>query len=205
MGRMIKRYKAPIAEDMIISPWSQQKGEHEEMFAGFTAYMALGRTREIAKAAETLFPGDLTARRRFLDWSANWDWRRRASLLDRERERIAEIEEREAIRDMKRRHVSMALIGQDAALNALKEYVATATQEGDKLRPTDAIRLLEMSFKMERLSRGLAGEITHYEGTQTINIREQRAVLLRVLDSPDGVEHMAAISKLMGTDGGEIE
>jgi hypothetical protein len=199
------KYIVPKAKDLPLLPWSQRTDEPNRMFDAFKVYKSLGPARNIEDTAAKIDAGKESFRETLCEWSSSWGWGARARLWDKEQERVRVIEEREAIRDMVRRHIGIALKGQKAAMETLKEYI----EEGDdgqpakKMTPAVAIRLLETCHKMERLARGLPDNISHHEGSYVIDVQEQRGVLLQVMQSPDGVEHMAAISKLMGTDGSE--
>ena len=135
-------------------PWERQPDETSKKYAMFCVYRDMGpEERTYKKVAEQCkksesFIGKL---------GGKYEWKERVEKWDDEQERIArEIAQKErnkGISDMLKRHTDIALSVQTKALKAL------ATISDYELKGTDIKGLLELGTKLERLSRGVAGEI----------------------------------------------
>ncbi len=93
-------------------------------------------------------------------WSSRHRWVDRARSWDEELDRQGRATELDAVREMRRRHVELALDCQKAAEVAIRKLRAKLeAEDGGTLSVADAVRLAELGTELERLSRGEPGQI----------------------------------------------
>lgn len=141
-------------------PWDPVPGESHKSFQAFCLYRDLGPLRSLPQAAAgfyatTEFPdaGKKKSKvRQIQKWSRLWRWVDRAHAFDRaEVERHSETlaKERE---DSRRTRLGLSRL---AMLRATEKLKAT---HGTQMEVDEAIRLLEIGMKNERLDLGEATE-----------------------------------------------
>lgn len=136
--------------------WERQHNETDSAWDAFVVYRDLGPAkRSLAEVGRV----QGKHRRNYFDWSSDWSWVRRCADYDAWMDRQTKLAEIEAIRDMKRRHVELALELQEAAKLGLKKLIETqkaiaGDPEAEPLNPKGIKELAELGAKLERLSRG---------------------------------------------------
>lgn len=139
-------------------PWERQQGETSKAYEGFCAYRDLGPNRSIAKAGQLLGKNQTTLEQ----WSAKYEWVKRAGEWDTEQDRIARQAQLEEIKKMRVRHAKLA----EAML--MKAAKALARLPEDEIKATDVSRMVDTASKLERISRGDVGEVVEErDGGQT--------------------------------------
>lgn len=121
-------------------PWERQDGESGKAYEAFAAYRDMGTGRTVSGAAR-----QLRKSRTLLDrWNRQWKWDERVRAYDKELERAAHEEALQAVREMSRRHIDMAVQMQNKALEALSSL------EPDAMRPKDIVAMAHEGVKIER-------------------------------------------------------
>ncbi len=81
-------------------------------------------------------------------WSSSWHWVERRDAWMAETDRVARLEQIEAIKQMNRRHAEQAMELQTNALLALKSL------DTGKMSATEIIRFIIDASRLERTARG---------------------------------------------------
>lgn len=139
------------------SAWERQVGETGLCWEAFRTY------RDMPPGERTLLklvPIFGKCRTNFQRWSSEWDWMARCQAYDSWKDRQVRLAEIAAVRDMKTRHIQMAMSLQGAAALALNKIIA-AERAGTQLtlKPNEVKELAELGLKIERLNRGEPSEI----------------------------------------------
>ncbi|MEV7936636.1 hypothetical protein AB0O82_10875 [Kitasatospora sp. NPDC088264] len=125
-------------------PWERQDGESAQAFEAFATYRDMGPARSTAKVARELGKsGSLTDR-----WSRSYAWVLRASAWDREQDRVFLAEQRQARRDLARRHARLAQAFLSKAVARLQ------TLDPRELSPGDLLRYFQVAADIERRAIG---------------------------------------------------
>jgi hypothetical protein len=144
--------------------------ESTPAFAAFRAYCIMGSKRSLRLVARGLGKSQQLLSR----WSVAWSWQERVRAYDdfaAVEETAAFIQER---RSMARRQAQLGVLGQNIAatsLLAIQEQLKVAGQQRP-LKVHEVMRLLDVSAKLERISRGendedqVAQIIVHIEKRQ---------------------------------------
>lgn len=106
-----------MPKNKIEQPWERQKGESAQAFAAFLVYLQMGPDRSITKVVQELNKSRAIIGR----WSSDNSWVERCRAWDNHLQREARKAAVAEIRDMTRRHITMARALQGAAAQALKE------------------------------------------------------------------------------------
>ena len=142
--------KKEIAPVIPPEPWERQEDETERAFEAFALYRDLGSgNRSCAKVAAELRKSVGLIER----WSRNHQWQKRIAAWDAEQDRIARQAQIDEIKKMRKRHADLATAMLVKAAKALKRIPE------DEVKASDVSRLVETASKLERISRGDAGEI----------------------------------------------
>ncbi|WP_372407454.1 hypothetical protein [Streptomyces luteireticuli] len=120
--------------------WERQTGESAAAWEAFACYRDLGLSRSISKVAANLNKARSVLER----WSTSHQWVLRAEAYDREQDRLWRAERHQAARDIARRHARLASAAQ-AKLVARLQHL-----DPDRLSPSDVIRWLEATIRIER-------------------------------------------------------
>lgn len=135
------------------APWERQPEETPKAYAAFCEYRDMGAERSLDKVATKLNKSSTLIAR----WSSKYKWVERVAAWDDEQERIARIaaqkENIQAIKDMRKRHATLAtsmLIKAAKALGRIPE---------DEIKAGDISRMVDIASKLERISRGDVGEV----------------------------------------------
>lgn len=132
------------------NPWERQEGESGKAYEAFAAYRDMGAARTVSAVARQLRKSRALVDR----WKRRWNWAERVRAYDRELERAAHEEALQAVREMSRRHIGMAVRMQSKGLEGL-----TALKPG-KMRTKDVVALIHEGTRLERDSRARIVEDT---------------------------------------------
>lgn len=134
-------------------PWERLESEGTKPYEAFAIYRDMGRERSLSKVAEQLQKSDTLIGR----WSRTHDWVKRAAAWDDEQDRIAreiaQKEQAEEIKKMRKRHSALA----KKMLDTAEEVLAAIPR--NEIKASDISRMVDVASKLERISRGDAGEI----------------------------------------------
>lgn len=137
-------------------PWERQPEEPDTSWDSFVTYRDMGPARRtIAGAGKVLGKSRQTLEL----MSSKWDWVARCAAHDAWVDRETKLAEIEGLRDMKRRHVELAMELQEAAALGLKKLIAAQKAlnddpDAEPLNPRAIRELAELGAKLERLTRG---------------------------------------------------
>lgn len=134
--------------------WERQPGETSLKYQQFLAYRDQGRARTLQKAAEVLTKSAGHIR----NIAADYDWSRRCHAWDAEQDRLWELEQAVARREMARRHAQLASGVLAKVVGRLQELQVS------ELTPNDVIRWFEVATKVERQARGEPTETIAHTG-----------------------------------------
>ena len=130
-------------------PWERQINESSQAFEAFAAYRDMGAARSTAKVSRLLCKSVTLMNR----WSSEHDWVKRCAAWDAEKDRVARESQIKGIIEMRERHAAIAKKMMDTADHALDNI------KPDEVSTNEIARLVEIASKLERISRGDAGEI----------------------------------------------
>ena len=177
-------------------PWERLSGElsreSSRAYTHFCLYRDMPQ-RSLRKLVED--PKCISKIAQLRRWSARYQWVQRAELYDDYTERLLRLEQEKERRQMAKRHASIAVLGQTLVVSSLQRILDEMQLDpGKKLSASDLSRLLDVSVRVERMSRGEASEITEVGGSPG------RPLLV-------SVEEVArkAIENVLGLSGGLTE
>lgn len=119
--------------------WERQPGESAAAWEAFACYRDLGLSRSIGKVAERLAKSRTLIER----------WVLRAEAWDREQDRLWRAERHQAAREVARRHARLASAAQSKIVAQLQQL------DPARLSPSDVIRWLEVTIRIERQAYGM--------------------------------------------------
>jgi len=129
--------------------WERISGESVKNYEAFCRYRDMGPSRSLEKVAR-----ELTKSKQLLNrWATLYHWSERAKAWDNEQDRLTRESYTKDILDMRRRHAQIAKEVLDKVRDAFQLLDAA------ELKATELARLLNVASKLERVSRGDAGEI----------------------------------------------
>ncbi|WP_435059415.1 hypothetical protein [Streptomyces sp. bgisy060] len=142
--------------------WERQSGESSAAWEAFACYRDLGLSRSIGKVAERLAKSRTLIER----WSTAHRWVLRAEAWDREQDRLWRAERHQAAREVARRHARLASAAQSKIVAQLQQL------DPSRLSPSDVIRWLEVTIRIERQAYGmdLADATANSAGTETADV-----------------------------------
>ena len=138
--------------------WLQQDDETNASYAAFCIYRDMGVRRSLRQTCKTYYElADLPARTdgrvtQISSWSQSFDWVERAWAYTAHLDRMARIEAVEAAKQMGRRHAAIASVAIAKAAERINALEAT------KLSTREAVALLDLGVKVERMARGQSAE-----------------------------------------------
>lgn len=151
-----------MAKNADIKPWERQDGESAKRFEAFAIYRDLGEERSLIQVAQKLNKSKTLMGR----WSSENSWVERCEAWDREQDRIARQQQIKDIKKMRKRHADIASTMLVAAAKGLKNLV----EHPEEMKPNDIARLVEVSSKLERISRGDVGDVIEQrDGGEAMN------------------------------------
>ncbi|WP_438491801.1 hypothetical protein [Streptomyces asiaticus] len=125
--------------------WERQPGESTAAWEAFACYRDFGMSRSIGKVAERLAKSRTLIER----WSTTHRWVLRAEAWDREQDRLWRAERHQAAREVARRHARLASAAQSKIIAQLQQL------DPARLSPSDVIRWLEVTIRIERQAYGM--------------------------------------------------
>lgn len=129
-----------------VEPWERQTAESAQAFEAFAVYRDLGPARSVTKVAQELHKSRTLLGR----WSRQYVWVMRATAYDREQDRLFLAEQRQARRDIARRHAKLAQAVQSKAVARLQAL------DPRELSPSDLLRYFQVAAEIERRAVGEA-------------------------------------------------
>ena len=190
-----------------IYPWERQPKESVKAFAAFGHYLD-------TPPLERSVRGTMRALGKHWSqvggWSSRHSWVDRAKAYDKRQDQRRRAKQQRAIDQMHERQANHAVLGQMASIRTLQRYVKTESNpDPPTMRDRDAIRMFDVMSRVEMRARGEPDTITEMKGkigvTAEDNVDSTRSAMVELLENPKALEHMAEISKLLGTDGSNSE
>lgn len=136
-----------------VKPWERQENETPRAYEAFCVYRDLGPGRSITKTSQALHKNRTTIG----EWSTKNDWVKRATAWDDENDRLArelaQKEQAEAIKKMRKRHAALAMKMLEKAEAAIDSII------DEDIKPTDIPRMVDVAAKLERISLGDVGDV----------------------------------------------
>lgn len=144
-------------------PWERQNGETPKAFDAFVIFRGLNPQERNGKIVAKQLGKSYSLMQM---WSAKYGWVKRAAAWDEEQDRIKrEAEQRaqiEAIKEMRKRHTKVAVKMIDKAESAIDSLLA------GEIKAADIPRIVDIATKLERISRGDAGEVVEERQGESI-------------------------------------
>jgi len=149
-------------------PWERRASEPDAHWLAFVKYREMGTVlgatpgkRMMSKLAKE--PGTPSSKT-LTKWARQWEWKARAHAYDRYLDRAALDTTERTLRQMKKRHVKLAMRLQTLATLELEKMVTQAEKAGrmPDFKSSEVTKALVEGVKLERLSRGESTE--HIEG-----------------------------------------
>ncbi|WP_431991962.1 hypothetical protein [Streptomyces albogriseolus] len=143
--------------------WERQPSESAAAWEAFACYRDLGLSRSIGKVAERLAKSRTLIER----WSTTHRWVLRAEAWDREQDRLWRAEQQQATREVARRHARLASAAQSKIVAQLQQL------DPSRLSPSDVIRWLEVTIRIERQAYGMDladAAASTSKGTETADV-----------------------------------
>ncbi|MDQ8706821.1 hypothetical protein RCO28_30770 [Streptomyces sp. LHD-70] len=125
--------------------WERQPGESAAAWEAFACYRDLGLSRSLGKVTNTVRKNRSLIER----WSVGHQWVLRAEAWDREQDRLWRTERQQAAREVARRHARLASAAQAKLVAQLQQL------DPARLSPSDVIRWLEVTVRIERQAYGI--------------------------------------------------
>lgn len=121
-------------------PWERQKGESAQAFEAFFLYLEMGANRSIRAVSQELGKSKTLIDR----WSRTYKWVERCRAWDNHIQHEAKKAAITEVRNMTKRHVTMAQQIQNAAMLALKELGS------DMANPKNFAAIVKLATELER-------------------------------------------------------
>jgi hypothetical protein len=144
-------------------PWDRLTGESSKAYAHFCLYRDMGLTRSIRQMPSV--SGCTSVVRQLSRWSSRWRWVKRCQSYDDHLQLQNRLRQEKERKDMLTRHGKIAVLGQNLVVKGIEKLLADVEQGKRDLSASDASRLLDVSVKIERLSRGEPTEISELGGS----------------------------------------
>lgn len=168
--------------------WERQKGESAQAYEAFSLYLEMGADRSIRAVSQKLGKS-----RTLIDrWSRTCKWVERCRAWDNYIQQEAQKAAATEIRNMARRHITMAQQIQSAAMQALKK------QGSDMVNPKNFAAIVKLATELER--KTLEAEKTADEKTgctQPVTAIPHNIDLSRITDEELNTLH-EIVKKLSG-------
>ena len=132
------------------APWERQSNESDVAFEAFAIYRDMGPERGYAKVAQKLHKSQTIINR----WGRTHNWVSRTESWDSEQDRLVRESFTKGITAMRKKHIDTAAMMLVKALRGLQNL------REDDMTPRDIATMVDISSKLERLSRGEVTERT---------------------------------------------
>ena len=140
-------------------PWERQDGETPKQFEAFVIYRDMAEERSLSAVARRLNKSKQLLGR----WSVANKWVERCAAWDNEQDRLARQDQIKAIKNMRKRHATMA----NKALDKLEKYLEE--METVEFNPNNVARFAEVFSKLERISLGDVGDVVEERQGESID------------------------------------
>ena len=128
---------------MAQKPWERMEGESAKAFEAFRIYRDMGPERNLRAVGERLGKSRAIIER----WSSSNQWVERVRAYDNDLERAAHQEALKSVREMQKRHISIAAQLQNKALLALQKT------KPEHMKPGELLSFMKEAAKLERETR----------------------------------------------------
>lgn len=129
-------------------PWERQKGESAQAFEAFFLYLEMGASRSLRAVSQELGKSKTLIDR----WSRTYKWVERCRAWDNHLQYEAKKAAITEVRNMTKRHVTMAQQIQNAAMRALQELGS------DMVNPKNFAAIVKLATELER--QNLEAQVT---------------------------------------------
>ena len=129
-------------------PWERQKGESAQAFEAFFLYLEMGASRSLRAVSQELGKSKTLIDR----WSRTYKWVERCRAWDNHLQYEAKKAAITEVRNMTKRHVTMAQQIQNAAMLALQELGS------DMVNPKNFAAIVKLATELER--QNLEAQVT---------------------------------------------
>lgn len=140
---------------MSLDIYTQMDDESPRAFEAFAIYRDMGPARHL-DAVATKVDKNLSLIRR---WSSDYSWVTRARAWDAENDRVKRDAQTKVVQEMSERHAKIAVGFQNKVIQRLQNL------DPDELSARELAQWLDISVKIERLSRGANTELVRNEIT----------------------------------------
>lgn len=181
------------------NPWDRLREESDKAWASFVTYRDMPPLERSVRRTSRIIglrPPTIHAQ------ASKFSWIARARAYDVWKDRQAQIAEIEAITEMKKRHISIAMNLQGAAALALQKIIAAEKTLGPDgrpgpltLRPSEVKDLAELGMKIERLNRGEPESLQSHR--VELEAHDKRQELRKLLESPKASEAVHELADRM--------
>ena len=138
-------------------PWERKPKESDVAFEAFVTYRDMGADRSYAKVGQKLSKSTTIINR----WGGVYNWVERVESWDNEQDRLVRESFIKGITAMRKKHIDIA------AQMLLKALRGLRSLKEEDMTPRDIATMVDISAKLERLSRGEVTERT--EGKNEIS------------------------------------
>jgi hypothetical protein len=137
--------------DSNTDPWLQQPQEPKRAYLAFDLFRSLGADRTLRAVKEKIS----ATRGTLKQWYEQFNWSERVRLYDNHVDRLRIEAEIEEIREMRKRHIRIAMAIQGVVSVELnKKLQAAQTTATETLDAREISDLLKIATTLERISRG---------------------------------------------------
>ena len=156
--------------------WDKMEKETAKSYSAFCVYRDMGLSRSLDKTRLALGKEKPGYNRTLEEWSSKYEWVARATAYDayllREQREKAEEERLK----MSERHAKQAM--------AIQQKIVTRLQslDANMLSPSDLIKWLDVSVKIERLARGESTENVNQNHSGQVIQKHEDAALKELLE-----------------------
>ena len=148
-------------------PWERQKGESAQAFEAFSLYLDLGTERSIRAVSQKLGKSKTLIDR----WSRTNNWVERCRAWDNHLQREAKKAAVAGLREMNRRHITLARALQGAAAQALKDRGAAIITD------KNLSAVVKLATDLER--SGLSTEVDTL--SEDLNKAEEDSAVVKII------------------------
>ena len=137
--------------------WGRLAGESSKAYHHFSVYRDMGLSRSLRHMADV--PTCTAVVRQLNRWSPKWRWVERCQAYDDYFERERRLQQEKERREMNERHAKIAILGQNVAVKGIEKLLANVQNGQQNLGPSELVRLVDVSVKVERLARGESTDV----------------------------------------------
>jgi hypothetical protein len=143
------------------APWERQDGESAMAFEAFSHYRDMAANeRSLSNLIDKHGQELATNWRQCARWSSEWQWVARSLAWDDEQDRVKRQGFLDDIRSMSRRHAQIATAVQGKIIERIQKLKES---DVERMSWRDMGYLIDITSKVERMARGLPGEVAAIE------------------------------------------